>query len=369
MALPEPRLLLGPGPSCIHPRVLVASSRPPIGYLDPELFTLLATMQDGLRALFQTSNPFTIPLTGTGMAGMEFCLVNLLEPGETAVIAVNGFFGGRMAEIATRLGANVIRVDFPWGTPVVPEVVAEACEKAGKVALLGCVHAETSTGVASPASTMGAIAKQHGALFVLDTVTSLGGMEVCIDAWGVDASYSATQKCVGAPPGLSPVTLSPRAWEKVQSRTTPVPNWYLDAKLLDAYYHQKPAMYHHTVPVNAYFGLAEALNIIAEEGLPARWARHQACSDLLWSLLEPMGLPAFVPKEYRLPTLNAVALPDNIAANEVALRGQLLTDYGIEIGGGLGAMKGKLWRIGLMGHGAQPQNIHALAGALRAILG
>jgi alanine-glyoxylate transaminase/serine-glyoxylate transaminase/serine-pyruvate transaminase len=336
--------------------------------LDPELFDLLAEMQSGLRVLFQTANPFTLPLTGTGMTGMEFCLVNLIEPGETVVIAVNGFFGGRQCEIATRLGANVVRVDVPWGTPVVPETVAAACEKAGNVALVACVHAETSTGIESPAQAIGKVAQHIGALFVLDTVTSLGGIPVQVDDWGVDGAYSATQKCVGAPPGLAPVTLSPRAWEKVLARKTPVPNWCLDARLLDGYFHQKPPMYHHTVPVNAYYGLAEALKLIAEEGLPARWERHRQCSAQLWEQVAPLGLTPFAAEECRLPTLNAVPLSKTLQENDIALRSRLLTEFGIEIGGGLGELKGKLWRIGLMGHGAQPENVEQLGKALRTIL-
>lgn len=369
-ALPEPRLLLGPGPSPVHPRVLAQMSRPPIGYLDPELFALLGELQTGLRSLFQTENPYTLALTGTGMAGMEFCLANLLQPGETAVIAVNGFFGGRMCEIAARQGANVMRVDFPWGTPVTPGPVDDACQNAGNVALIGCVHAETSTGVESDCALIGEVARKHDALFVMDAVTSLGGIPVKVDEWGADACYSATQKCVGAPPGLAPVTLSPRAWEKIQNRTAPLPTWFLDARLLHDYWHTRPATYHHTVPVNAYFALAEALRLIAEEGLDARFARHRATSTLLWQTLEAMdcGFQPLAPELCRLPTLNAVLLPEDLQAHDAALRTRLLTEFGIEIGGGFGDLKGKLWRVGLMGHGSEARNVYALAGALRAVL-
>ena len=222
-------------------------SRPPIGYLDPELFVLLDEIESGLRGLFQTENAFTLPLTGTGMAGMEFCLGNLLEPGDTAVIAVNGFFGGRMVHIAERMGANVVRVDHPWGTPVDPARVREACQSAGgKIALVGCVHAETSTGVESDAGEIGAVAREFDALFVLDTVTSLGGISVQVDTWQVDAAYSATQKCVGAPPGLAPVTLSNRAWEKAQSRKSPMPDWFFDAKTV------KRLFFHHSARVSSH---------------------------------------------------------------------------------------------------------------------
>jgi alanine-glyoxylate transaminase/serine-glyoxylate transaminase/serine-pyruvate transaminase len=371
IALPEPRLLLGAGPSPVHPRVLSAMSRPPIGYLDPELFDILGELQAGLRRLFRTDNPYTLAVTGTGMAGMEFCLANLVEPGESVVVAVNGFFGGRMCEIAGRHGASVVRVDFPWGTPVDPSVVADAVAKAGKVALVGCVHAETSTGVESPAAEIGKVARDAGALFVLDAVTSLGGLPVLIDEWGVDACYSATQKCVGAPPGLAPVMLSPRAWEKVQARTSPILSWFLDAKLLDAYWHARPATYHHTVPVNAYYALAAALRLIEEETLEARWARHKSVSALLWAELGRLnvGLEPLAPAECRLPTLNAVRLPAALEGQrEADLRTALLREQGIEIGGGFGDLKGKLWRIGLMGHGAEARNVYALAGALRSLL-
>jgi alanine-glyoxylate transaminase/serine-glyoxylate transaminase/serine-pyruvate transaminase len=368
--IPEPRLLLGPGPSPVHPQVLAAMSRPPIGYLDPELFELLGELQAGLRRLYRTDNPFTLAVTGTGMAGMQFCLTNLIEPRDTVVVAINGLFGGRQAEIAGRLGANVVRVDHPWGTPVDPDRVAEACRAAGKVALVCCVHAETSTGVESPCRAVARVAHEHGALFVMDAVTSLGGTPVEVHAWEVDASYSATQKCIGTPPGLAPVTFSPRAWHRVLSRKTPVADWFFDAKLLDAYWNQRPATYHHTVPVNAYYGLAEALRLIEAEGLEARWERHQSNSALLWKELERLGtgFQPLAPAECRLFTLNAVLLPDALQADDAALRSRLLSEFGIEIGSGFGELKGKLWRIGLMGHGSEARNVHALIGALRELL-
>lgn len=369
--LPEPRLLLGPGPSPVHPRVLAALGRPPIGYLDPELFEMLGHIQDGLRTLFRTQNPYTLALTGTGMAGMEFCLANLLEPGETAVIAVNGFFGGRMVEVAERVGATVVRVDFPWGTPVDPARVAQACDALkAPPALVGCVHAETSTGVENPCADVATIARDREALFLMDAVTSLGGIPVEVDGWDVDACYSATQKCVGAPPGLSPVTLGPRAWAKIEQRATPVGNWYYDAKGLDAYWHGSPPAYHHTVPVNLLAALHEALALIDEEGLQARWQRHRNNAQLLWQELAslPTDLVPFAPREARLPTLNAVQLPAALEATEASLRTRLLSEFGIEIGGGFGALKGKLWRIGLMGEGSQSRNVHALVGALRSLL-
>jgi alanine-glyoxylate transaminase / serine-glyoxylate transaminase / serine-pyruvate transaminase len=370
MSLPEPRLLLGPGPSPVHPRVLAAMSRPPIGYLDPELFEILGQIQAGLRRLYRTENPYTLAVTGTGMAGMEFCLANLIEPGEPVVIGVNGFFGGRMAEIAARSGANVVRVDFPWGTPVDPARIREACQQAGNVSLVGCVHAETSTGVESPCAEVAKVAKECGALFLMDAVTSLGGIPVEVDAWGVDAAYSATQKCVGSPPGLAPVTLGPKAWEKARNREAPLPQWFLDARLYDAYWHARPATYHHTVPVNAYYGLVEALRLIEEETQEARFARHRANAALLWKELAalPADLTPLAPEGNRLPTLNAVRLPDGWETREAELRTRLLTEFGIEIGGGFGDLKGRLWRIGLMGHGSEARNVHALTGALKTIL-
>lgn len=373
-SLPEPRLLLGPGPSPVHPRVLAAMSRPPIGYLDPELFEMLGEIQTGLRMLFRTQNPYTLAVTGTGMAGMEFSLANLVEPGDTVVVGVNGFFGGRLCEIAARYGANVVRVDFPWGTPVEPARLAEACDTAvpgGKVAIVACVHAETSTGVESPCAEVAKVAHERGALFLMDAVTSLGGIPVEIDAWGVDACYSATQKCVGTPPGLAPVTLGERAWAKVRNRKTPVANWYLDATLLDAYWNAKPATYHHTVPVNNYYSLVEALGLIAAEGLETRWQRHRQTSALLWEQLATLdaSLTPLAPEACRLPTLNAVLLPDSLSPNEADLRNRLLSAFGIEIGGGFGDLKGKLWRIGLMGHGSEARNVYALVGALRSLLG
>jgi alanine-glyoxylate transaminase/serine-glyoxylate transaminase/serine-pyruvate transaminase len=334
------------------------------------LFDLLGELQAGLRRLYGTENPFTLPVTGTGMAGMEFCLANLVEPGETVVVGINGFFGGRMAEIATRLGANVIRVEHEWGTPIDPERIRAACEQSGNIAVVGCVHAETSTGVESNCAAVAAVAHEHNALYIMDAVTSLGGIPVQVDAWGVDAAYSASQKCVGCPPGLAPITLSPRAWEKVQQRKTPVANWFLDAKLLDAYWHTRPATYHHTVPVNAYYGLRETLHLIDEEGLESRWERHRQTSQTLWRELSALGkeLTPFVSEAYRLPTLNAVLLPETLQPHDAELRSTLLTQHGIEIGGGFGSLKGKIWRIGLMGHGSEARNVYALAGALREIL-
>jgi alanine-glyoxylate transaminase/serine-glyoxylate transaminase/serine-pyruvate transaminase len=300
------------------------------------------------------------------MAGMEACLVNLIEPGDRVVIGVNGFFGGRQVEIATRLGAEVTRIDGEWGKPLESEQFEKALKGLGKVKLVGCVHAETSTGVRTPLEEIAKVAHEHDALFLADMVTSLGGLPVDIDRVGVDAAYSGTQKCVGAPPGISPITASPRAWEVVQSRKSPVPNWYLDWKLLNAYY-DAPHIYHHTVPVNMLFATAEALDEIMEEGLEARFARHQAVSDHLMEGLAELGIRPFAQEGYRLPMLNSIHIPESVT-DEVAIRKRLLEEFGLEIGGGLGDLKGKIWRIGTMGASATERNVLLVLAALRAIL-
>ncbi len=363
--LPSPRILLGPGPSSISSHVLEAMARPPIGYLDPELFTLLESLRGDLRTVFGTQNAFTIPLTGTGMAGMEASLCNLIEPGDPVVIGVNGFFGGRMVEICRRLGAEVTQVDAEWGRPLDPDVFASALKRIGRVKLVGCVHAETSTGVRTPLEPIAALAHQHDALFLADAVTSLGGLSVDIDRAGVDVCYSATQKCMGAPPGLSPISVSERAWKTVESRTHPV-SWFFDWKLLNAYF-ESPHTYHHTVPVNHYYAIAESLTEILEEGLEARFERHRQVSSLLMKGLAEMGIEAFAEEGARLPTLNAVRVPERVG-DEAAVRKQLLTEYGLEIGGGLGALKGQVWRIGTMGAAATPRNVLLLLAALKTIL-
>ncbi len=364
--IPSPRILLGPGPSSVAPRVLQALGRAPIGYLDPELFTLLDALRADLRTVFGTQNPFTFPLTGTGMAGMESCLANLVEPGDTVVIGIHGFFGGRMVEICRRLQAEVIPVEAEWGRIIEPEQIASALKIAGKVKLVACVHAETSTGVRQPLEEIARLAHAHDALFLADAVTSLGGIPVEIDNVGGDACYSGTQKCVGAPPGLSPVMVSERAWQVATERKSPVSAWYFDWKLLRAYY-DEPHAYHHTVPVNLYYALREALAIILEEGLEARYTRHREVSAQLMAGLAELDIHPFAQEGYRLPTLNAVTIPARVT-DEVAVRKRLLMEYGIEIGGGLGALKGKIWRIGTMGESATRRNVALLLAALREVL-
>jgi alanine-glyoxylate transaminase / serine-glyoxylate transaminase / serine-pyruvate transaminase len=365
-ALPFPRVLLGPGPSSVSPRVLDALGRAPIGYLDPELFTLLDEIRDGLRLVFGTKNALTFPLTGTGMAGMECCLANLIEQGDTAVIGVNGFFGGRMTEIARKLGANVVTVAGEWGKPLDPQHFADALKPLEKVKLVGAVHAETSTGVRNPVADIAALAHAKDALFLADAVTSLGGIAVEVDKSGIDVCYSGTQKCIGAPPGLSPLTISDRAYEAAQARQTPVVSWYFDWKLLRAYY-DEPHAYHHTVPVNLLYALGAALQEIQEEGLEVRFTRHESVSARLMAGLAELGMTPFAADGSRLPTLNAVTLPSHIT-DEVAVRKRLLTEYGIEIGGGLGELKGKIWRIGTMGSSATIRNTLLLLSAFRDVL-
>lgn len=364
--LPFPRILLGPGPSSVTPRVLEALARAPIGYLDPELFSLLDDVRANLRTLFGTVNPFTLPLTGTGMAGMEACLVNLIEPGDHVVIGVAGFFGGRMVEICRRLGAEVTEVHAEWGRILEPEQFSEALKPLNRVKLVGCVHAETSTGIRQPLEPLTALAHEYGALFLADAVTSLGGIPVNVDEAGVDVSYSGTQKCVGAPPGLSPMTVSDRALQTALDRKTPVPNWYFDWKLLRDYYDGAHA-YHHTVPVNLYYALQAALQEIMEEGMEARFARHQDVSAQLMTGLAELNILPFAQEGYRLQTLNSVRIPSSVT-DEAAIRKRLLAEFGLEIGGGLGALKGRVWRIGTMGASATHRNVTLLLAALKEVL-
>ncbi|MCS6775939.1 MAG: alanine--glyoxylate aminotransferase family protein [Chloroherpetonaceae bacterium] len=365
-AIPSPRILMGPGPSSVSPRVLAAVGRAPVGYLDPELFELLDALRADLRTLFGTSNDFTFPLTGTGMAAMECCLCNLVEPGDNVVVGVQGFFGGRMVEICRRLGATVTTVCAEWGRVLEAEAFAEALQQVGKVKLVACVHAETSTGVCQPLDAIAQLAHAHDALFLVDMVTSLGGMAVNVDACGVDVAYSGTQKCLGAPPGLAPVTVSERAWQVASARHSPVSVWYFDWQLLRGYY-DAPHTYHHTVPVNLLFGLQEALCEILEEGLAVRFERHQRVSDALIAGLQAMEVFPFAQEGYRLPTLNAVRVPEHIR-DEVAVRRRLLQEFGIEIGGGLGELRGKIWRIGTMGASATHRNVVLLLSALQSVM-
>jgi len=359
--LPE-RLLLGPGPSNANDSVLASLGRPVIGHLDPAFLALLDEVQEMLRRLFRTENALTLPLSGTGSSGMEACLVNLLERGDSAVIAVQGVFGERMTSIVERAGGKAIRVEAPMGEIVPPERLVEAIES-HRPDLVALVHAETSTGVAQPIPEIAAAARSAGALVVLDCVTSLSGMDVRIDDWQVDAAYSGTQKCLSCPPGLAPVTFGARAIERIERRRTPVQSWYLDLGMIGAYFGSE-RVYHHTAPINMIFGLHEALRLIHEEGLEARFARHREAHARLVEGLAELGFEMLVEPAYRLPMLNAVIPPFD---DEAAVRRRLLRDYSIEVGGGLGSLAGRIWRIGLMGHNARVDVVDRLLEALRSL--
>ena len=361
------RLLLGPGPSNPHPRVLAALSQPLLGHLDPAFLALLDEAQARLRTLFGTANALTLPLSATGSGGMEACLANLLERGDRAVIGVAGVFGERMCEVARRIGAQVERVETEPGTALAAEAMADAIARV-RPRVVAFVHAETSTGVLQPVEAIAAAARRADACLVLDCVTSLGGLPVTLDAWGVDAAYSGTQKCLSCPPGLSPISFSERALERVRARRTPVQSWYFDVTLLSAYYGSE-RVYHHTAPISMVYGLAEALRVVEEEGLPARERRHRAAAEALIERLAPLGFTPFVAPEVRLPTLTTLRLPDAVLARgEAKLRRQLLDAHGIEVGGGLGKLAGAVWRIGLMGENARVENVERLAGALADLL-
>ena len=361
---PGDRVLMGPGPSNVSARVLQAMSAPCIGHLDPYFLSIMDETQRLLQYLFQTENPFTIPVSGTGSAGMETCFVNLVEPGEEVVVCINGVFGMRMADIVKRLGGQLIRVDCEWGRAIDPEAVRKAVRgKNPKV--LALVHAETSTGVCQPLEDIANIAHEAGALFLVDMVTSLGGVEVAVDAMGIDVAYSGTQKCISCPPGLAPITFGPAAIKALESRKSPIVSWYLDMSMVRSYWGAE-RKYHHTAPINMIYALREALRIIAEEGLEARFARHQLNHRALVAGIDAMGLAMLVPEPERLPTLNAVCIPEGV--NDMKVRKALLTDFGIEIGGGLGNLQGKIWRVGLMGHSSSRKNVFLFLSVLETVL-
>lgn len=363
------RLLLGPGPSNVHADVLEAMAQPLIGHLDPEFLALLDHVQSDLRQLFGTQNAFTLPLSAPGSAGMETCLVNLLEPGDHAVIGINGVFGGRMADVATRAGARVTRVESPWGQPLDPEAMERVISKESPD-VVAFVHAETSTGVLQPPELIAQAARQQGSLVVLDCVTSLAGVDIQLDRWGIDAAYSGTQKCLSCSPGISPLSMSERALERVQSRRSPVQSWFMDVSLLHGYFGSQ-RVYHHTAPVTAIYGLAEGLRRVLEEGMPSRIARHREASAALIAELENLGFEALVDSDFRLPPLTTVRLPSAVltAGTEAKLRARLLSRHGIEVGGGLGELAGQVWRIGLMGENARMDCVARLVGALKQELG
>jgi alanine-glyoxylate transaminase/serine-glyoxylate transaminase/serine-pyruvate transaminase len=362
---PPARVLLGPGPSNVHPRVLRAMSTPLVGHLDPAFLQIMEEIKRLLRFVFQTQNELTIPLSGTGSAGMEACLVNLLEPGDEAVVCVNGVFGSRMRDIMERCGATPVVVEAPWGRVIAPASVAAALRRCRRPKLVAIVHAETSTGAWQPLEEIGALTRAAGALFVVDTVTSLGGCPVQVDAWGIDACYSGTQKCLSCPPGLSPVTFSPRALAALQARKTKVQSWYLDLGMIAQYWGAE-RVYHHTAPISMSYALYEALRVIEEEGLDARWRRHERNHLALKAGLAALGLHIAAQEEHQLWTLNSVGVPDGV--DDARVRSALLEAFGVEIGGGLGPLKGKTWRIGLMGESSTTANVLLVLSALERVL-
>ena len=356
-----PRLLLGPGPSNFHPRVRLALAMNEVGHLDPTFVKLMGEVQELLRYAWQTDNRFTIPVSGTGSAAMEATLANLVEPGDVVLIGVNGYFGERLCDMASRYGAEVRRLEKPWGEVFTPDEIRSALAS-HKPAILGLVHAETSTGALQPMEGIGSLCREHDCLLLLDTVTSLGGVPILLDQWQVDAAYSGSQKCLSCPPGIAPVTFGDRALDKLNNRKTKVPNWYLDMTLVGKYWGEERT-YHHTAPINMNYALREALCLVAEEGLEARWERHRTNAELLWSGLEQMGISCHVDKENRLPSLTTALVPDGVDSKAVA--GHILQNYNIEIAAGLGQLAGKVWRIGLMGFNSRRENVTLLLSALK----
>jgi len=362
---PPSRVLLGPGPSNVHPRVLRAMSTPLVGHLDPAFLQIMDETKRLLQFVFQTRNELTIPISGTGSAGMEACLVNLLEPGDEAVVGVNGVFGTRMADIVERCGATLVRVEAPWGRVIDPADIAAALQRCKRPKLVAVVHAETSTGAWQPLEEIGPLVHAAGALFVVDTVTSLGGCPVGVDEWSIDACYSGTQKCLSCPPGLAPITFGPRAVEALHTRKTKVQSWYLDLTMIEKYWGSE-RVYHHTAPITMNYALHEALQLIEEEGLEARWRRHECNHHALKAGLAAIGLGIASQENHQLWTLNSVRLPDGV--DDARVRNTLLDEFGIEIGGGLGPLKGQTWRIGLMGESSTAANVLLLLSALERVL-
>lgn len=364
---PPHRILMGPGPSDVSERVLKAMSQQTIGHLDPAFVTLMDEIKSLLQYAFQTKNELTIPVSAPGSSGMETCFMNLVSPGEKVLVCINGVFGARMKEVATRAGAQVIALDFEWGEAVDVEQVRQALAEHTDIAIMAFVHAETSTGVRSDAKALCKLAREHQVLSIVDTVTSLGGIELKVDEWGIDAVYSGTQKCLSCLPGLSPVTFSERAIEKIKARTHTNYSWFLDLNLVMGYWGEgAKRTYHHTAPVNSLYALHEALLILKEEGLEAAWARHAHHHRALKVGIETLGLSFLVDEAIRLPELNTIAIPDGIS--DAAVRSTLLEQYDLEIGAGLGKFAGNAWRIGLMGHGCTQANVTHCISALGTTL-
>jgi len=362
---PPARVLLGPGPSNVHPRVMKAMLSPVLGHLDPEFVGIMEDIKKLLRLVFRTSNEITFPVSGTGSAGMECVMANLIEEGDEVVVGVNGAFGTRLAEIATRLGAKLHKVEAEWGRIIEPDQVAQVLSKIERPKLVAIVHAETSTGIHQPLEEVSKMTRRSGALLVIDAVTSLGCVPLEIDEWGIDACYSCTQKGIGAPPGLAPVTFSARAMDAVRKRKTKCRSWYLDVGLIEQYW-GPDRLYHHTAPITMNYAIYEALRIVTEEGLETRFRRHVANASALVAGLDAMGMQLAAQEGHRLPQLTAVTIPDGI--KDAKVRERLLKLFNIEIGAGLGPFKGKVWRIGLMGEGSRRENVMLVLGALEEIL-
>jgi len=364
---PPRRVLMGPGPSDVDPRVLAAMARPTIGHLDPELVRMMDELKELLRYAFQTENRVTFPVSGPGSVGMETCFVNLVEPGDKVLVCINGVFGGRQLENVKRCGGVPVVVEDDWGTPVSLDKLEAALAAEPDVRLVSFVHAETSTGVRSDAEAIAAIAHAHGALVIADTVTSLGGIPVLVDEWRLDAVYSGTQKCLSCTPGLSPVTFGEAALDKVKARTTTCQSWFMDLNLVLPYWEGGARTYHHTAPINPLYGLHEALIMLAEEGLEAAWRRHAENHAALVEGLGKLGVQMFVEPAYRLPELNLVCVPEGV--DDAWVRSEALKRYGLELGNGLGVLAGKVWRIGLMGTSCTPQNVQLCLEVLETLLG
>jgi alanine-glyoxylate transaminase/serine-glyoxylate transaminase/serine-pyruvate transaminase len=358
------RILMGPGPSNVEPRVLSAMSHPILGHLDPLFIQIMGQVQDMLRQVFQTKNNLTVPISGTGSAGMEAAISNLVEPNDSVLVCVNGYFGNRIVDMAQRYRANVQQIDRPWGEVFTLEEIESQLKKQ-PAKLVAIVHAETSTGALQPIEGLADVVHRYGGLLLVDCVTSLGGVPVTIDAWDIDAAYSGTQKALSCPPGLAPLTFGDRAIQKLHNRKTKVANWYLDLSMYEKYWGAERT-YHHTAPISMNFALREALRIVLEEGLEARFTRHRVNAEYLWRRLEEIGLQLFIDAGYRLPTLTTVVVPKNV--DEAVVRNRLLNEFNIEIAGGLGILKGRVWRIGLMGYSSKRENIVTLLGALQEII-
>jgi alanine-glyoxylate transaminase/serine-glyoxylate transaminase/serine-pyruvate transaminase len=363
---PPRRILLGPGPSDVHQRVLDAMARPTVGHLDPTFGAMMDELKTLLRYAYQTENALTFPVSAPGSVGMETCFVNLVEPGDKVIVCANGVFGRRMAENVKRCRGELVLIEDAWGKPVDPQKVEDAFKANPDTKILAFVHAETSTGVESDAKLLTEIARRHGALVIVDAVTSLGCIPLKVDEWGIDAIYSGSQKGLSCTPGLSPVSFGERAIHKLKNRGVPVQSWFMDLNLVLGYWAEAKRTYHHTAPINALYGLHESLLMLAEEGLEASFARHRRNHLALRAGLEAMGLQLLVEEKARLPQLNAVVVPDGL--NEPQVRADMLNQHGIEIGAGLGDLTGKIFRIGLMGNSSTPQNVRACLTALEPVL-